>query len=131
MRKHLATLTASALLAGAVALGAVSAPAEAADRKSKVYSVADLLKPCIEGDNDSRWGEAAEAECEQYINGFTDAITEVGYATKENNICLPALNRADEIRWAFMRWAHQNYDDRGMPASEGLLATLKATMTCN
>ena len=131
MRKHLAVLTASAFLAGAAALGGFSPTADAAEKKGKVYSVADLLKPCIEGDNDSRWGEAAEAECEQYINGFTDAITEVGYATKENNICLPVLNRADEIRWAFMRWAHQNYGDRDMPASTGLLETLKARMTCN
>ena len=131
MRRKLAILTASAVLAGAAALGTLPGTAEAASQRTSNYTVADLLKPCIEGDNDSRWGEAAEAECEQYIQGFTDAIIEVGYATKENNICLPVVNRADEIRWAFMRWAHQHYEDRGMPASEGLLATLKATMTCN
>ena len=38
------------------------------------YTVGELLKPCMEGDNDSRWGAPAEAECEQYIIGFTDAF---------------------------------------------------------
>jgi len=95
------------------------------------YSVADLLEPCVEGDNDSRWGAAAEAECEQYIMGFADALVLTGGTGPESGICLPELNRADEIRWAFMRWAHEHYDERDMPAAEGLLATIRANMTCD
>lgn len=95
------------------------------------YTVADLLEPCVEGDNDSRWGAAAEAECEQYIMGFLDAAAILGAIGKEENICLPEQNREDEVRWAFMRWAHENFDQRSMPAAEGLLATIRAKMACN
>ena len=115
-----------AALIGALGLGASGASSAAvAD-----YSVADLLKPCMEGDNDSRWGEVAESECEQYIIGFTDAIMSIGDPSLREAICLPAENRPDEVRWAFMRWAHEHYDQRGMPAAEGLLATLKAAFPC-
>ncbi len=94
------------------------------------YTVEKLLEPCVEGDNDSRWGAAAEAECEQYIKGFTDAVVMLESAI-EGQICLPAGgNRADEIRWAFMRWAHKNYGDRGMPAADGLMAVLKESFPC-
>ena len=92
------------------------------------YTVKQLLEPCIEGDNDSRWGAAAEAECEQYIMGFTDAY--VMLAGDSKDVCLPPQNRPDEVRWAFMRWAHQNFDDREMPAAEGLLAVVKSAFPC-
>ena len=91
------------------------------------YTVAQLLEPCIEGDNDSRWGEAAEAECEQYILGFTDAYVLV---TKEAQKCLPALNRADEVRWSFMKWAHRNFSERHKPAAVGLLETIRTEYKC-
>jgi len=39
--------------------------------------------------------------------------------------------RADEIRWAFMRWAHDNFDQRDIPAVDGLIATPKARFPCN
>jgi len=95
------------------------------------YTVKELLEPCVEGDNDSRWGAAAEAECEQYIKGFTDAYVMMTDGGKADNVCLPAQNRPDEIRWAFMKWAHRNFDQRGMPAGDGLLATIKADFTCD
>ena len=94
------------------------------------YTVAQLLEPCMEGDNDSRWGAAAEAECEQYILGFTDAYV-LTNASKQDNVCLPPEgNRADEIRWVFMKWAHENYDQRDMPAALGLLEAIKSKFAC-
>jgi len=114
-------IAATAVLA---ALG-LAAPAQAGELSD--YSVKALLEPCVEGDNDSRWGAAAEAECEQYIMGFTDAIV---LTATEGSICLPELNRADEVRWAFMRWAHQNFDQRDMPAAKGLQAVIEEKFRC-
>ncbi len=114
-----------AALAAALLLSATAQGTELSD-----YTVAQLLEPCVEGDNDSRWGAAAEAECEQYIKGFTDAFVMTTDGGKTTGVCLPAVNRADEVRWAFMRWAHQNYGQRGMPAAEGLLETVKAAFKC-
>ena len=96
------------------------------------YTVKQLLEPCVEGDNDSRWGGVAESECEQYIIGFTDAYVLLGSAgaADKDNVCLPALNRPDEVRWAFMRWAHEYIDQRDMPAAEGLLEVLKTKFAC-
>ncbi len=94
------------------------------------YTVAQLLEPCMQGDNDSRWGAAAEAECEQYILGFTDAYL-LTDASKQDKVCLPPEgNRADEIRWVFMKWAHDNYDKRNMPAALGLLQAIKSKFAC-
>ena len=120
------TLTAAGL-AGLILLAA--APWAAAQGQAE-YSVAELLSPCMEGDNDARWGSVAELECEQYIRGFLDAY---GLTAGEGgNLCLPAPgpNRADQVRWAFMRWAHQHYDQRHRPAGEGLMATLRAQFAC-
>lgn len=94
------------------------------------YSVEQLLEPCVEGDNDSRWGAAAEAECEQYILGFTDAFMLLTKGGKQEGICLPELNRADEVRWAFMKWAHNNFELRGKPAADGLMAALRSDFGC-
>ncbi len=93
------------------------------------YRVRDLLEPCVEGDNDSRGGQVLEMECEQYVSGFTHLYLSSGMA-KENNVCLPEQNQADEIRWAFMRWAHENFDQRDMPAVKGLMATLESRFKC-
>ena len=94
------------------------------------YTIAQLLEPCMEGDNDSRWGAAAEAECEQYILGFTDAYL-LTDASKQDKVCLPPEgNRADEIRWVFMKWAHDNYDKRGLPAAHGLVEAIKSAFAC-
>ena len=113
------------ILVLAATLESQAAPAELAE-----YSVAELLEPCMEGDNDSRWGAAAEAECEQYIKGFTDAYLLLNEAER-NGVCLPPEgNRADEVRWAFMKWAHQNYEKRRMPAASGLMETIKEVFTC-
>lgn len=116
----------SAVLAAAVLVG-FGPPAFG---QGSVYTVANLLEPCVEGDNDSRWGAAAEAECEQYIKGFTDAYGLLRDEGKADNVCLPAQNRLDEIRWAFMRWAHKNFDRREEPAGVGLLAVVKERFTC-
>lgn len=94
------------------------------------YTVKQLLEPCVEGDNDSRWGAAAEAECEQYIMGFTDAYLLHSNNGNDDNVCLPAQNRPDEVRWAFVKWAHKNFDERGKPAAEGLLAAIKTEFIC-
>ncbi len=94
------------------------------------YTVGQLLEPCMEGDNDSRWGAAAEAECEQYIKGFTDAYL-LTNTSERDNVCLPPEgNRDDEIRWAFMKWAHQNYEKREIPAAHGLLEAIKDRFSC-
>ncbi len=113
----------------AAAAGLLLATGQAAADISD-YSVADLLEPCVEGDNDSRGGAVLEMECEQYVSGFTDLYVRAGL-DKQDKVCLPPEgNRADEVRWAFMRWAHENFDQRGMPAVDGLKATLQARFKC-
>lgn len=122
MRKNwtIAPLAATMMLA-------FSAPLQA---QSANYLASDLLSPCQEADNDARWGEAAETECEQYIMGFIGALNATGAAT-ENSICLPETNIADEARWAFMRWVHASYTKRkAIPAAKALLATLKENFSC-
>ena len=74
------------------------------------FTTKELLQPCFEADNDSRYGAAAEAECEQYLRGFTDALTLSGLT--EGKICLPDQNRDSEVRWAFMRWVHEKSEIR-------------------
>ncbi len=124
MASHLKFLGA-AVLAASFALAEAAAGADASD-----YRIRDLLTPCVEGDNDSRGGQVMEMECEQYVLGFTDLYLQAGL-NKADNVCLPPTgNRADEIRWAFMRWAHEHFDDRDMPAVDGLRATLKARFKC-
>ncbi len=96
------------------------------------YSAAELLSPCQEADNDARWGQAAEVECEQYIIGYVDALEATGAVGTEAGICLPEQNIADEVRWAFMRWVHSDYSGRTkMLAAEAVLATLKDSFPCN
>ena len=95
------------------------------------YKAGDLLSPCQEADNDARWGEAAETECEQYIMGFVDALKEVGGTGPEAGTCPPETNTADEVRWAYMRWVHADYTKRkAMPAADALLAMLKDSFKC-
>lgn len=113
------------VLAG-LAFAASVARAEAPEPELSDYTIEQLMAPCLEADNDSRWGAAAETECEQYIRGFTDAYILV----TDNGVCLPALNRDDEVRWAFMKWVRQNHADRFEPAAEGLMATLKEAFKC-
>ena len=92
-------------------LTAMLLPSTAVSQDSD-YTIEQLLKTCMEADNDARWGAAAELECEQYISGFTDAYLLYG-AFETDNICLPPPgNRADEVRWVFTRWASQNFDRR-------------------
>lgn len=118
-------------LAPALLVGAIAAsPALADNHGGSVYLAADLLSPCQESDNDARWGEAAETECEQYVIGFVDALRLTG-AKESMGICVPDQNTADEVRWAFMRWVHASYTKRkGMSASEAMLATLKENFPC-
>ena len=125
------TLLATGLATGTLAL-LLAACLAAAPARGDIsdYSVGDLLKPCVEGDNDSRGGAVLEMECEQYVSGFTDLYIRAGL-DKRDKVCLPPEgNRADEVRWAFMRWAHENFDQRGMPAVDGLKATLQARFKC-
>ena len=107
----------------------LSAPAYAGSHSG--YLAADLLSPCQEADNDARWGEAAETECEQYILGFVDALLATGAAGTGSEICPPDQNTADEVRWAFMRWVHESYSSRTkLSASEAVLDTLKENFAC-
>ena len=125
MQKSLNLLGAIGLAAG-VALGTPAAYGQS----SSDYSVRQLLEPCVEGDNDSRGGAVLEMECEQYVLGFTDLYISAKLDERDN-VCLPETgNRADEIRWAFMRWAHENFEQRDMPAVDGLLATVRASFKC-
>lgn len=113
----------------ALGLMAVHSPVSA-QAVAGVYTAGDLLSPCQEADNDARWGEAAEVECEQYIMGFVGALRQVG-AKADMGICAPEQNTADEVRWAFMRWVHASYSKRkAMPASEALLDALKENFPC-
>ncbi len=106
--------------------------AQAQTAGGSAYSAADLLSPCQEADNDARWGAAAEVECEQYIVGFVDALTGAGATGPEAGICLPEVNVADEVRWAFMRWVHKSYSKNiAMSAADALLATLKDSFPCS
>ncbi len=96
------------------------------------YTAAELLSPCQEADNDARWGQAAEIECEQYLIGYVDALEATGAVGPDHGICLPEQNAADEVRWAFMRWVHGNYSQRvDMLAAEAVLATLKENFPCS
>ena len=95
------------------------------------YSIKQLLEPCVEGDNDSRWGAVAETECEQYIMGFVDTYILLAKGGKHDGVCLPTGgNRTDEVRWAFMKWAHRHYEKRNQPAVQGLLMTIKSEFPC-
>ena len=92
------------------------------------YAASELLRACTEADNDARWGETAELECEQYILGFVHALKETGDTT----VCAPELNTADEVRWAYMRWIHADYSaHKGMTAGAALLGTLRDKFKCN
>jgi hypothetical protein len=113
----------------AITVGWHALPAEAADLRN--YSVADLLQPCEEGDNDARWGADLEANCEQFINGFTAAYILLTDGAEAQDICLPPPgNRSDEVRWAFIEWTYKNYDRRDVPAAQGLLEAMKAHFPC-
>ena len=117
---------------GAGVLVLASLPAQADSFTGSGYPAMALLSPCQESDNDARWGEAAETECEQYILGFVDALREVGATGSEGGVCPPELNTADEVRWAFMRWVHASYSERTkMPAADALYATLKDNFPCS
>ena len=110
---------------------ALSLSLSASASEVKHYSVGDLLRPCQEGDNDARWGANLEAECEQFINGFTDAYLLLTGGGEDQSICLPPPgNRSDEMRWAFTEWAYDHYGQRDMPAAAGLLEAIKAHFPC-
>ncbi|MHC0053797.1 Rap1a/Tai family immunity protein [Actibacterium sp. D379-3] len=105
----------------------ISAPAFADSHMAAPYLAGDLLSPCQEADNDARWGEAAETECEQYIKGFIGALELIG----DTGACPPAVNTEDEVRWAFMRWVHASYTRRTkLSAAEAMMGTLKEVFPC-
>jgi len=112
-----------------VALGVVvclTSPASADTSEGlSDMTVRELLAPCVEGDNDSRDGAVLELECEQYIQGFTDAYVMLTDGGKVDGVCLPRQNRSDEVRWA-----HKNLDDRDIPAAQGIHRTLKSFFSC-
>lgn len=115
------------MLAALLVLPAWSAAAEGPSN----YTMVELLSPCVEADNDARGGAAAEIECEQYLEGFTDALAITGQLGKSRGICLPAQNRADEVRWAYVHWVNQHFGRRHEPAAVGLLDALKDKFPCS
>ncbi len=119
------------MLTAAVATQVVL-PANADSITGEKYPATRLVAPCQDADNDSREvGQVAELECEQYILGFVDALAEVGAAGKGTDICVPAQNTADEVRWAFVRWVYGDFSKRKkMPAADALLASLKDSFPC-
>ncbi|MCW2308911.1 Rap1a/Tai family immunity protein [Rhodobium gokarnense] len=119
------------LAAAASTVLAGTALAEDDGKAGLPYSAGGLLAPCMEADNDARWGSYAETECEQYISGFVDALQLAGMTGRGHDICLPELNLPDEIRWAFMRYVNEDYDRRHLPAGAVLLDTLKAKFACS
>ena len=122
----------AALIIASLALaGSHLAGSALADKHAMAgYSAMDLLGPCQEADSDARNGVFAEAECEQYIMGYVDALQAVGAKT-ELGICAPEQNTADEVRWAFTRWVHGSYSARTkMSASEALMGALKENFPC-
>lgn len=124
-------MRAAKFIASLAMAGSILALPALAESPAGTYLAGDLLSPCQEADNDARWGEAAETECEQYIMGFVGALKAVG-AKAELGICAPEQNTADEVRWAFMRWVHESYTKRTkMPAPEALMGALQASFPCN
>ena len=111
----------AALGAGLLLSGIVAATT------AQAYSALELLSACTEADNDARWGETAELECEQYVLGFVHALQETGDST----VCAPAQNTADEVRWAYMRWFHEDYGaHKNLTAGQALLGTLRDKFKC-
>ncbi len=108
---------------------ALASPVQSAELGK--YSVADLMQTCEEGDNDARWSSELEVNCEQFIDGFTGAYLLLTNNGISQSVCLPAPgNRSDEMRWAFVKWAYDNFDRRHMPAAEGLMETVKIHFPC-
>lgn len=129
-------MRASMILSGAFAVCYLAGPAISGERSvlniHSNYTSAELLSPCQEADNDARWGQAAEIECEQYIIGYVDALEATGAIGADSGICLPEQNVADEVRWAFMRWVHGSYSERTkMMAANALLATMQESFPCS
>ena len=120
------------LLTGLAALAMLaSGPAFGQDDAQEVplgdYSALELLGPCQESDSDARNGDVLELECEQYIMGFVHALTIDGVKTS----CPPAVNTADEVRWAYMLWVNESYTERRqLSAAEALYETLKEKFPC-
>lgn len=121
-----------ALLAVAAAATTLSARTSSVLKIHSNYAASELLSPCQEADNDARWGQAAEVECEQYIIGFVDALEVSGVIGGEDSqVCLPEQNKPDEVRWAFMRWVHQDFTARKqMVAAEAMMMTLQENFPC-
>ena len=64
---------------------------------------------------------------EQYILGFVHALQEIG----DNTVCVPKVNTADEVRWAYMRWIHEDYSaHKSMTAGAAVLGTLRDKFPC-
>lgn len=134
MRSLIVGLIFGSILGAILGAGALSlvGPAMAqnigvANNLAENYTAEDLLSPCTEADNDARWGRTAETECEQFIMGFVVALK----TTNNESTCPPELNTPDEVRWAFMRWVHEDYTThKDMGAGDALLAVLTQKFPC-
>ena len=81
-------IIATLALAGGLSATAAIAADNSTDALGIPYTAGDLLSPCQEADNDARWGEAAETECEQYVMGFVGALRAVGAKESMGQRCL-------------------------------------------
>ncbi len=87
--------------------------------------------PCIEGNADSRWGEAFEINCNQYMRGFSDTYFHYSHKAKLKRTCFPeGANRLNLLRWAFIKWAANNTDKQGWSAARGLIAAVNTELKC-
>ena len=76
-------------------------------------------------------GETFEANCEQYVRGFTDAYFHFSSQATLPKVCFPdGANRLDLIRWAFIKWAQTNTDKQDWPPAQGLVTAVLAEFPC-
>lgn len=98
------------------------------------YQAGDLAQLCLQGDNASREGLAAQRECEQYVGGFLDALAVASESAAPGAvpaICFPAeIDPIDAVRRAFTRWVFAHYSERDQPAGVQLWRMLGEEFGC-
>ena len=119
------------LIATFAAAASFATPALSGNHTDQAPSAKELMQTCVAADNDARDGILFEIECEQFVSGFVQALQVTGMAGEGTAICPPAVNMADEVRWAFTRWVHGSFTERTqMSAADALLSALKDEFPC-
>lgn len=110
----------------ALSLALAPSPAQAQELPEMV-TAKDLLLPCQEADNDARDGYYAHLECVGFLRGFVAGVA----ASGAEGLCLPAANRDDQLRRAFVRWVHASFSARSkLRLGDAVLAALTETFAC-